>query len=309
MKEYSNSPWPRQGLSGAQSSLPTKAQKANANDNFREALREHFSEFQRKNSSYSLRAFAKKLDVDQSYLTKFMKGERNFSIRSLIRLGGEMGMTPLTINKFLGVQQQSEANSEERAKARLQDDQFKMISEWPHLAILEAFKLKDFEITVDSLAKLLNLHSTRIRTCLERLKRIGFIELSGEKLVLKVEQGNWFDLEVTNSVKIQLQKELAQLNVKAVEDVTFVQRFHGSLTVAIDSQRIPEFQARFATLLEEFARKLQDPGHLDAVYQLTIGFFPLSKNIKKSTRNSSQSPVQQHLITGEQGGLSGLDIK
>src|SRR4051812_24878235 len=104
---------------------------------FRIILRNEFVVRFQHNPSYSLRAFARFLEVDQSHLTKILNGVYSPSMKFMQKVGRKLGISPAQISKT--------------AKTNftpLPDDEFKIISEWFHFAILELAKTKDFKTDV-----------------------------------------------------------------------------------------------------------------------------------------------------------------
>jgi len=54
-------------------------------------------------------------------------------------------------------------------------------------------------------------------------------------------------------------------------------REHGSLTVAINKKRMPEFKEKLRIFRMEIGDFLQEDGEFDEVYQFTCSLFPLTE--------------------------------
>lgn len=75
------------------------------------------------NPSYSLRAFARHLEVEPSYLSKILRGKRPLTQKKIHAFSQHLGINP-EINLY--------ETSEDRFR-QLSHDQFTVISEWYHL--------------------------------------------------------------------------------------------------------------------------------------------------------------------------------
>lgn len=254
---------------------PTKTKKLNSDvdsaASFRGLLRERFLSLKQKNQSFSLRSFARYLGVDQSYLSKVLKGEKRFSTDIMASLSARLGLTPAQTKSLL-----NSSNFQS-----LEEDQFRFISDWSHFAILELAKTKNFRPDPSHIASRLQLHVEEVRASLDRLEKFGFIERSADEMKLKRANNNWTNNTKTSEARRQLQKQFVEKSLKALDEVDFEERDHGSLSIAINKKRLPAFKKRLAELRVELAKEFQTEEDLDEVYQLTTSFFPLTTLTKK----------------------------
>ncbi|MNL64923.1 hypothetical protein D3C87_1891940 [compost metagenome] len=89
----------------------------------------------------------------------------------------------------------------------------------------------------------------------------------------------WTNTSATSDARKKYQRTLIEKSLEAIDDVPFDLRENGSLTVAVNKKRLPEFKERLKEIRKELSDFLQADGEqdLDEVYQLTIALFPLSK--------------------------------
>lgn len=57
-------------------------------------IRQVFDRRREKNGSYSLRAFARDIDLSPSFLSLFLNGKKNLSLNSAYRIGQRLGLDP-----------------------------------------------------------------------------------------------------------------------------------------------------------------------------------------------------------------------
>lgn len=217
-----------------------------------------------------MRVFATYLGIDQSLLSKVMRGERKVSEKTETHLALRLGLKP---NNLL-----QKRNAKPSQFNLLADDEFQALSEWYHFAILELAKTTDFKPDAHFIAKRLGLHVDETRSAIERLERLGFIEVTGDQWRLCSPNNTWSNNQVTSEARRHLQKTLRELNLNALDHVPFSDRDDGSLTVAIAKNRMPEFKEKLKEIRRELDQFFSEGASLDEVYQLTISLFPLTKS-------------------------------
>lgn len=242
---------------------------------FSSFLRNRFVSLKQRNPTFSLRAYARYLAVDQSYLSKVLKGDRQFSSGERLRISERLQASPAESAKLLDVQPIFD----------LTEDQFRLISDWIHFAILELIKTKNFVPTIESMAKRLGVHSEEIKSALERLQFLGFVSVQKNKIALLRPANTWFNSSKTNEARRLLQRKYLEMSLNALDMVDFSERDHSSLCLAIDKAKIPLLKEYLNEVRAQIATKFQDenPESLDEVYQVTMSFFPLTKNLNKKT--------------------------
>jgi plasmid maintenance system antidote protein VapI len=234
------------------------------------ALQREFVNRCKKNPAYSMRAFAKFLDIDQSFLSKMMRGQRSISQSTSLSLYGKLGLKP---SQFII----DESSSKKDPFLPLIDDEFLTISDWYHFAILELAKTNNFNPKASAMARRLGIHVEEVRAAIERLRRLGLVRIEDGKFSLNSASNSWTNTQTTSDAKRLLQKQLLEKGIQAIETVPFADRENGSLTVAIDKKRLPEFKEKLAKIRKELSEYFQDSDDLNEVYQLTLSFYPLTK--------------------------------
>ena len=240
----------------------------------RHFLQHEFVQRVRKNPSYSLRAYAQFLGVNQSFLSKVLNGQRRVTPKMAERLGPKIG------TRLKPAQRMDSA-----IFSRLQDDEFEFLSQWHHFAILELAKLKKFNPDPLKIAQRMGLHLEEARSAIERLERMKLIQVKGKKWRLLSPDNTWSNTSLSSEARRRLQKELLLKAVDAIDQIPFTERENGSLTVAIKKKRMPEFKEKLKQVRAELADFFQPIGvdDLDEVYQLTLALFPVSRS--KSSEN------------------------
>lgn len=244
--------------------------------NFKNILERELEERISSNSSYSLRAFARDLQIDPSNLSKILSGKTNPFTKTKERILLDLGYSPLEVRDLL--QDRTTSLKDFRA----QDiESFEYISEWHHDAILELTRLSFFKADYTWIGSTLGIGTMKVKLAVERLLRLGYLEID--------KNGNWVDklgdvsnhlnVNYTNNALKRRQVSVLEQSLQAVKSIPVEDRDHTYTMLAIDKndiqevkQEIKKFRRKITGFLE---RKNVQP---NSVYQIHIGFFPLTSD-------------------------------
>lgn len=259
---------------------------------FREYLISEFKSRQVKNSKYSLRAYSKHLEIDSSHLSKILKGQRPLNEQLVATMGTKLGLSRPQIEKFKAGTPKPYGKNRSLDTMELDDcyqlklDQLALISEWHHYAIMEIMKHPRFEPRPAWLAKELQLNEDVITKAIERLKRIGLLEVQGD--------GSWKDIsdgfsthvlgnDLTSRAHRAYQSQVLRLANTALFRVPIERRDHSTIVVASSAKKLREAKNKIKTFRRELAEFLEDCDEKSEVYHLSISLFPLPSNPDDST--------------------------
>lgn len=250
--------------------------------NFRLWLQNELTTRCKKNPSYSLRSFAKVLDIDPSSLSQILSGKRNYSAKVIKKFCSKLAVSPDVEHGFcLSVQRQ--INQEEALASyednyyQIQTDIFSIISDWYHYAILELTFVNGFKDDPRWIANKLGITVTEAKIAIERLLRFDLlVEKNGQ--LIKSENFLTNGSEgVTSAALKKLQKHVLEKALKSIDDTPQEEKDITSMTMAIDESKILEAKE----LIKDFRRKLcgfLEDGKQTKVYNLGIQLFPISKS-------------------------------
>ena len=125
----------------------------------------------------------------------------------------------------------------------------------------------------------LGIHVEEVRDAIARLQRLNFIQLNNGMIKVLSPNTTWTNNQKTSDAPKKFQKTLLQKSLEAIDHIPFGQRNNGSVTLAINSERLTEFKEKLKEMRKELATFFQadDEKNLNQVYQLTVSFFPLTK--------------------------------
>ena len=230
-----------------------------------------------RNPAYSLRAFARKLGLQPSALSELIKGKRGASPLLIQKILKKVGVDPEEIQGALELLPRRKNSASVLAYTQLQVDEYRLISEWHHFAILSLSETEGYVHDAYWIAGRLGITQKDAASALQRLEQLG---------VLKVEPGGGGirkppNFTTTDEVaNLSLRKSHAQnleLAQRSLENAPIEQRDFTAITMAIDPAKISEAKK----MIREFRDRLC--AHLEAerrteVYKLCVQLIPLSRN-------------------------------
>lgn len=272
-------------------------------------LQKEFIRRRKANPSYSLRAYAQFLEVDQSLLSKIMNKRRSLSDSLIEKLSAKLRLHQKMMNLTTALDPTSAPNATTAASwpsgaipppehlknyLLLLEDEMNLLENWLHFAVLELIKTKDFTLDLPWMAQRLGVHKKEIEEVLQRLERRHFIEIKGNYIHLLKPNNSWIESIATNEARRELQRNLLNKAKESLDQTSFDDREHTSLTVAIQHHQLPEFKRimnKFCLNVDAYAQPKSKEEKPDEVYQLTVSFFPLTK-IKKERRSKEEKGVE-----------------
>jgi transcriptional regulator with XRE-family HTH domain len=247
----------------------------NVNGSFREILLEEFNKRCHRNPKYSLRAFARSIRVDPSLLSKFFKGERGLSKKTIFRLGQAVNVPFSQISQVKELQVKANNNVEYK---QIDEEFFEPISDWYYFAILELLQVKGRKVTPRWIAMQLGITAAQVHFAMERLESLGCTKQDAENS-WTVTQPNqkWSTQAFTSESRKQLQKQFLSKAIEAIDACPFEKRENSSLTLAMDKNLIPTLKKKIQAFKQEVLQLASDSKNYNSVYQLNLALFPLAE--------------------------------
>ncbi len=251
-------------------------------------IRANLDQIKIKNPGFSLRAYAKKLELSPSALSEILNGKRKISIKLAARILDRMNLSPDVTNPVLGLFEkkirdldfiESEDTQPEAAPAidflQLSSDQFNLIAEWQHFALLSLMETKNFKSDISWIAKKLGITAQQTQISLERLVRLGFVFKKNKKFVTNKRALISSDNVPNQAVRKSHYNDLL-LAEKALDHTPVEERDFTAITIAANKKNLPKARK----LIREFQDKLTlclEQGEKDEVVKFTFYLYPLTQ--------------------------------
>jgi uncharacterized protein (TIGR02147 family) len=256
-------------------------------------LRGIFLERVARNPSYSLRGFARNLGVSHAYLSMILGGKRRIPEHRAIQFSQLAGLNEAEAAAFVSAcraavlkpakgaakpSSPSPATGRPNDYFRLQLDQFRVLSEWYHLAILDLTLLYNFKPDALWIARRLGLKRSEVTKAIARLERLGMLsvaETEWQKKHPKLEIPTYRPDEAIRRFHLQMiQKGMEAALSDKQED--FEARDITGTIMPLNPARLAEAKAR----IRRFRRSLLNyvtQGKCTELYQLNVQYFPLTR--------------------------------
>jgi len=247
---------------------------------FRQFLQNELIQRCRSNPQYSLRAFARFLEVDASFLSKVFALKRPMTKAFVKKCAKRLNLDPERCREYINGGDNNDSSSVSNYN-QLTLDHFRVISEWYHYAILEITGIEGFEPSEKWISKALNISIVEVQTAVERLVRMDFLEITTQgKWINKSGNNTTVGNDFTDVAFRKLQRSVLEKALVALDEVPFEFRDQSSMTLATHPRLIPEARQKIKRFRRELTDFLESVPQKTTVYNIGISIYPISK-IKK----------------------------
>jgi len=245
---------------------------------FGKLLKTEFEKRIQKNPKFSLRAFARLLKVDPSYLVKIMQGTRNASVSRLVHMAKILELPDDQLRKFTELAAKSRKKQRGSLFRDLKNSQFEEIKEWHYFAILEMTQLENTKLEPKSVATFLGISEKVALESLKKLSRLGLLVFEeSNRSYKKAESHSTLAIKGTSASLRQLQVSYLTKAIEAVEKIDYTYRDVATVTLAMDPHGVDEVRALITKFRRDLTKILERPGNKTAIYNLSTLLYPLSK--------------------------------
>ena len=175
---------------------------------FQEILRKEFAERRRKNSRYSLRAFAASLETDHSTLSQVMRGSRRPPATKIRSWARKLGMTPEEATVYIAAQHLPDSSTAARQEQlrHWTAEAVGVVTEPAHWQILRLSRTPEFKPDCRWIAHQTGSSVDAINVALSRLLRLRLLKIS--------RAGEWTDLTGLERLTERAFRKLALVRVR-----------------------------------------------------------------------------------------------
>jgi uncharacterized protein (TIGR02147 family) len=254
---------------------------AGAAGGFRSLLQAELARRCARNAQYSLRAFAKYLEVDHSTLSQYLRGKRKLTERAIRKFGVRLGLDTEAIDRATRAEQYVDRPDGDPALLALKEttqDAASLIADWHHYAILELVHLRDFRPDSRWIARVLGISVDEVNIALHRLLRFGLLEMT--------ESGQWLDRSGDTATSLvgfahatisRMMEQVRAVTATVVKDLPDESYAYSATTLAMDTAALPAARAIVARMRDDLLKLLSQSTRRDDVYHLEIALFPVTR--------------------------------
>ncbi len=248
-------------------------------------LTKEFQTRRNRNHSYSLRAFARNLQVPAGPLSEIIARKRTLTTKMGIRIADRLGFSEEEKKAFLSliVEQEDSATvikeGENLGKhhsdyKQISFDQFAIVADWYHFALLSLIETDDFKNDPKWMASRLKITVREVKEAVDRLIRMGFIVSEGKKL-RPAQNGVATTSNTPCAALRESHRQSLEQAISALDEVSVKDSDITSITMAIDPKKIQIAKELIQNFRRYLARVLET-GERTEVYNLNVQLIPVS---------------------------------
>lgn len=268
------------------------ASKRNVRE-FHDMLRDELEIRARKNPQYSLRAFARDLEVAPSRLSEIIRGRRGLSVRTVAKISEKLNLSAKEKTYYtIRVQMVQAKDPRKKKKLALElkelETQFRIHETpvqtdipltWLHHGVLEASDLPDFRFNAQWVAERFGIEEKRAAQILNDLSRLSLLKVEGEKVVRLARWIKFVTAPGVDGVEAR-REDYSQLLDHAKR--TVLEARVGTFLSTTQYMALPESCLEdVRAMIQEFKNKIVNyydsaaPG--ERLYCMNVNFIPLDK--------------------------------
>lgn len=244
---------------------------------FGNAVIEHYQELKTKNPSFSIRSFAKFLDVDQSFLSKVLKGKKGLSKRLFVKITNRLNFSADRVNSII------ESTAGRLVYRSMENEFYNEANDWLCYAIVELGKTRAQGMTVKEIAEYFGATEVAVENVLSKLKKFNLVENENVsnwrvKTVSTLPQ----DFAKSSEARKRLQQQFLKLSYNSISRQDLGSRINLGLTISIPKDKFEQAKERLISFCSSFADEFQPNEqentakvNPDEVYQLCLSLFTL----------------------------------
>lgn len=246
-------------------------------------LKAELQQIQKTSPKYSMRSFAKKLGVSQTELSEVINRKRKPSSRLILSF---FKICSKTQAEYLGRMFSLERaglklRKKDKHLYKLEEQQFKMMAEWEHFAILSLFQTVDFNSDPAWIAKRIGSTKAKVEEYLKTLQYLRLIKTDVYGDLSLVNEGIKTSDEIASfAVREAHMKDLDLIKSVMQSPIELEQRDLTSCTYAVNMKNIKKFKKLVRNFQDQVADLLED-SHSEEVYRMSVYFYPLTQLRKK----------------------------
>lgn len=260
-------------------------------------LPKHYSEIMKevlnsrilKNENYSLRAFARDLNLSPGHLSEILTSKTTLSIKKSSEIASLLFLHEEDQNFFCKMVEVANAKDDQKSTLENQlynfdsngiiisNDVYSSISSWHSLALLELISLKCFRLDYSWIAQSLQISSQEAELAIENLLSVGLIELKDGKLH---QQYDYFALPNGNKSnrakdfhKLVLEKASVALDEQISEDRNFTAAF-----LHIEKKNVSAISEKIKSFRRQIAKEFESE-EADSVYMFGIQLYKVDSQV------------------------------
>lgn len=249
---------------------------------FRDFLEKELEIRRKKNPRYSLRGYARSLNLSPALLSRILNRKHKLSYRTFSKIDQSLEI-PFEIRTGILKELESEDSQRKRSNAKLREpmtvEDFSEISNWQSLAIMSLGTLEKNSNDPYWIAEKLEVSVEEARGFYSRLKGLGYITEENHSFK---RTKKWLSVSPGISVKVirEYHKQTIQKAISSIDQKSIDERSIHGLAFPTNPEVMDEVNneiRRFCNRISSISKKASGP---KSVYHLSVQYFPLTQPVE-----------------------------
>jgi uncharacterized protein (TIGR02147 family) len=238
----------------------------------------------KRNPLFSMRAFARQVDISPAVLSRVLSGKRKLTFNLAVRIADALLLGPddrELLYSYYIKKNTSEMSDEKKQEKELSIDCFNAMKEWYHYGITQLLYIDNFREDYKWMASMLSISELQAKLAVDRLLRLEILDRDANGYLYRTATHLSTTTDIASAGIRHFQKQILEKSIFSLENDELHERDITSITIAINEDKIKEAKAeikKFRLKMSEFMAE----GEKTRVYNLGIHLIPLSKSSKDS---------------------------
>jgi len=234
-----------------------------------------------KNSRFSLRAFARLLDMSPAHLSSLINGKKNLTPKQAKKIVTKLNLSDseshALVQDIAGLQTDAFQLPDLQL---LTDDEFKLISDWYHMAILSLGQIPN-RAHAHWIADQLEIDPAIAWDAFYRLQRLGLLSVKKGKFS-QTSKPLTTKADIPSKAVRKYHAQTLRLAAEKLESVATEKRDFSAITMAVHPSKIAKAKKMIHEFRQKLCAELESSPNPSEVYTLSIQLFPVTKARKQS---------------------------
>lgn len=237
----------------------------------------------KKNPLFSMRAFARLVDVSPAVLSRVLSGKRKLTFNLAVRIADALVLGPEEreiLYSFYLTHKSDDHSDEMKKEKELSIDCFNAMKEWYHYGITQLLYVENFREDHKWMARMLSISELEVKLAVERLIRLEILDRNDEGRLFRTATHFSTTTDIASAGIRHFQKQILEKALHSLENDDIHERDITSITIAINEDKMKAAKAeikKFRLRMSEFMGE----GEKTRVYNLGIHLIPLTKSSKE----------------------------
>lgn len=223
------------------------------------------------NSSFSLRAFGKKIGVSSGALTEILQGKRRVTRATAVRILENLNFSGEEIKMFVDGKVKKSA----RTYADLSLDHYEIIATWQYLSLLNFLELPNETHSTKNISKRMGLTLKKTEDLLKRLLRLGMIEKKEDRFYRTFLRYQTSE-DIVNAAIKKYHRQTLELSEKALDKVAVDERDFSSIILKVHPKNLSRIKKKIRDFQDELSEEMDNDDPRE-IYHLNVHLYPVTK--------------------------------